>query len=614
MTFELSPERQRRLQEILAHYSPNRRDAALLPALHLVQEQEGEISPEAMEYVAQLLRLAPVRVLEAVTFYSLFFQKRPAEQILWLCRSLPCRMQGCERVLAALVERFGLQREKSTPDGKFALYETECLAACDHAPVMMANETLYGRLDPEKAIALLEELNRGISPPSSVKPQLTKIGHPKERWLLYEGLTVPDMWTLRVYREHGGYRSLDKLFQIEPEELIRRVTYSGLRGRGGAGFSTGRKWSFVPKDVTPRYLCANADESEPGTFSNRYLLEYKPHLIIEGIICACWALQVHTAYIYVRGEFTLGKRRLEAAVEEAYEAGFLGKDILGSGFDLDIEIYSGAGAYICGEETALIESIEGRRGQPRSRPPFPATRGLFGQPTVVQNVETLSNLPLIVHYGADWYRKLGVIYRQTLPAVDPLNTGTKLYCISGHVNRPGVYEAELGLTARELIALAGGVRENRTIKAIQIGGPSGGCLPPEHLDAPLDFGPKLQELGAPLGAGGIIVFDDTTCMVDVARSFIGFFMKESCGKCTPCRFGTWQMYTLLDLIAVGRAYPSEIDLLEQLAETVGQTSLCGLGQAAPNIVKTTLKYFRQEYEAHVLEKRCPTGACEILRG
>jgi NADH-quinone oxidoreductase subunit F len=433
----------------------------------------------------------------------------------------------------------------------------------------------------------------------------------RERRILYEDIDVPGMHTLEVYRQRGGYRSLDVLFGIAPDDLITMVKDSGLRGRGGAGFPTGQKWGFINRSLEPRYLCANADESEPGTFSNRYILEKKPHLLVEGIICSCWALGVNTAYVYIRGEFTLGKKRLDAAIAEAYAAGLLGPNVAGSGFHLDIYTHAGAGAYICGEETGLIESLEGKRGQPRNKPPFPAIQGLFMKPTWVQNVETLANVPFIVRNGVDWYKSMGSIYAdmpRTVP--DPgINTGTKLYCISGHVEKPGVYEVEMGLTSWDLIELAGGVRGGNKVKAVIPGGSSAPVLTSYELDCPLDF-TSLSCAKSMLGSGGIIVMDETTCTVAALLNLMEFYTHESCGQCTPCRTGTPWVRDITRRIEHGQGKPGDMQLLVDVANNIANVdtftwnTICVFGIAVSWPAVSFARKFRPEFEAHIRAGEC----------
>jgi NADH-quinone oxidoreductase subunit F len=409
----------------------------------------------------------------------------------------------------------------------------------------------------------------------------------------------PGSYTLDFYLRHDGYEALRKAFGMAPAEVIEMVKTSGLRGRGGAGFPTGMKWQFVPKDSPrPKYICCNADESEPGTFKDHVIMERNPHLLLEGCAIGCYAIGAKVAYIYIRGEFHHVQERLEAAIAEAYGRGFLGKNILGSGFDCDIHVHRGAGAYEAGEESALLESLEGKRAQPRLRPPFPAVVGLYGCPTAINNVETLANVPLIVRFGADWYSAIG----------PPKNSGPKLYCVSGHVARPGVYEAPMTVTLRELIYdFAGGIRDGRPLKAVIPGGSSTPVLLPDKLDAQASFD-GLVEAGSMLGSAGLIVMDDTTCMVWAAENLLHFYRHESCGKCTPCREGTDWLLKLLQRIERGEGKASDLDLLLNVADNINGKTLCPFGDAAVAPVLSTVTQFRAEYEAHIREGRCPLKA------
>jgi NADH-quinone oxidoreductase subunit F len=415
--------------------------------------------------------------------------------------------------------------------------------------------------------------------------------------ILTKHVREPDAFTLDFYVKHErGYAALrTAVTTMKPNEVIERVKDSGLRGRGGAGFPTGLKWQFVLKDTPkPRYICCNADESEPGTFKDHVLMERNPHLLIEGCAIGCYAIGAKVAYIYIRGEFYHVQLVLEAAVEEAYRAGFLGKNILGSGFDCDVFIHRGAGAYEAGEETALIESLEGKRAQPRLKPPFPAVAGLYQCPTAVNNVETLCNVPSIVLNGADWYSSLG----------PEKNGGPKLYCVSGHVKKPGVYEASMYTTLKELIYdYAGGVLDDRPLKAVIPGGSSVPLLLPDQLNTPASFD-AVQKAGSLLGSAGIIVLDDTVCMVWLAMNLLNFYRHESCGKCTPCREGTDWLLKLLQRIERGEGQPKDLDLLFGVSSNITGKTLCAFGDAAATPVLTTMKLFRGEYEAHVREGRC----------
>jgi NADH-quinone oxidoreductase subunit F len=418
--------------------------------------------------------------------------------------------------------------------------------------------------------------------------------------VLTSHINEPDSFTLDFYRKNQrGYEGLRKALTLKPNDIIEQVKASGLRGRGGAGFPTGMKWQFVLKDTPkPKYICCNADESEPGTFKDHVLMERNPHLLIEGCAIACYAIGAKIAYIYIRGEFFHVQEILEAEIEKAYKAGYLGTNIFGSGFDCDVFMHRGAGAYEAGEETALIESLEGKRAQPRLKPPFPAVEGLYNCPTAVNNVETLCNVPLIVLNGADWFAGLG----------PEKNGGPKLYCVSGHVKKPGVFEASMNTTLRALIYdYAGGIRGDRQLKAIIPGGSSVPLLLPEQLDTPASFD-AIQKAGSLLGSAGLIVLDDTVCMVWLAMNLLHFYRHESCGKCTPCREGGDWLYKILLRIERGEGQEKDLDLLFGVANNIVGKTLCAFGDAAATPVLTTLKLFRHEYEAHVREGRCTLPA------
>src|SRR4249920_3411354 len=409
----------------------------------------------------------------------------------------------------------------------------------------------------------------------------------------------PNSFTLDFYLQHEGYDGLKKALAQTPEQIVELVKASGLRGRGGAGFPTGMKWQFVDRKSTrPKYIACNADESEPGTFKDHLLMERNPHLLIEGCAIACYAIGAKVAYIYIRGEFFHVQHVLEQAIDEAYKKGLLGKNILGSGFDCEVYVHRGAGAYEAGEETALLESLEGKRAQPRNKPPFPAVVGLYGCPTAVNNVETLSNVPLILRKGAEWFAALG----------PEENGGPKLYCISGHVQRPGVYEASMKVTLRQLIDdYAGGVRDGRALKAVIPGGSSVPILLPHQLDIEASFD-GVAKAGSLLGSAGIIVLDDTTCMVWLAENLLRFYRHESCGKCTPCREGTEWLVNILEKIERGDGEMKDLALLENVAGLIAGKTLCAFGDAAATPALTTPKHFRGEYEAHVREGRCTVPA------
>lgn len=409
-----------------------------------------------------------------------------------------------------------------------------------------------------------------------------------------------DPTEIEAYRQEGGYEALEyAVREMTPEAVCDEVEVAGLRGRGGAGFPTGRKWNLArEQDADQRYVIANCDEGDPGAFMDRSLVEGDPHRVIEGMAIAGYAIEATQGYFFIRAEYPLAVERIREAIEAAREAGYLGEDILGTGVSFDIEVKQGAGAFVSGEETALIKSIEGKRGMPEPRPPYPTTAGLWGQPTVINNVETLGNVPAIVTGGGDWYAAIG----------DEDSPGTKTFAVTGDVANTGLIEVPMGTTLREIVFdVAGGIEGDGAFKAVQIGGPSGGCLCEEHLDLPLTFD-SLTEVGAMIGSGGLVVMDDSNCMVEVARYFLSFTQEESCGKCPPCRLGTNRMLEILEALTEGTADQGDVDRLEELSEYVTEASLCGLGQTAPNPVQSTLRYFPEEYEAH-LDGRCPAGEC-----
>lgn len=415
---------------------------------------------------------------------------------------------------------------------------------------------------------------------------------------------VIDPESIDEYLAVRGYEAAAKaLTSMKPQEIVDEVLKSGLRGRGGAGFPTGKKWSFVSGNPDPnKFIVCNADEGDPGAFMDRSTIEGDPHTILEGLIIAGYAIQAQQGYIYIRAEYPLAVERLEKAIKAAREAGFLGKGIFGTDWNFDIEIRLGAGAFVCGEETALIHSIEGKRGMPRPRPPFPAVSGLWGKPTIINNVETLANVPVVILDGADKFASIGT----------ETSKGTKVFALAGKVCNTGLIEVPMGMTLREVIyGIGGGIKDGKKFKAVQTGGPAGGCLPESYLDTPVDYD-SLMKAGSIMGSGGMIVIDEGNCMVDVAKFFLDFTKSESCGKCTPCREGTKIMLDILAKISKGQGTEEDVERLAELADTVQNTALCGLGQCAPNPVVSTLKYFREEYDAHVKDKKCPAGVCQDL--
>ena len=584
---QLTPGNKARFDEILTRYPVKR--SALLPALHLVQEQEGWISREAIEHVAGLLDLSPAQVHDTASFYTMFRLKPEGKTLIEVCTTLSCALGGAEELLEHTCRKLGIKAGGTTPDGKFTVKGVECLAACGGAPAVQVNGEWLEHAtaaDIDSVIAG-ETVRRSFEWPKS----------PGEH-ILFQNVWKEGSTSIGVFEASGGYAKLGEWLKRTPDEIIDVVKKSNLRGRGGAGFPTGMKWGFLPKDnPKPRYLCVNADESEPGTYKDRVIVERDPHRLIEAIVVSCHAIRSQTAYIYIRGEFHVGARTLEAALAEARAKGYVGKNILGTGVDVEIHVHRGAGSYECGEETALIESLEGKRGQPRIKPPFPAVVGLYGCPTIVNNVETLVNVPLILTRGAEWFAAYG----------SEKNGGPKLYSISGHVARPGSYEAPMGkITLRDLIygeGYAQGIKNGRKLKAVVPGGSSTPVLTAGEIDVAMDFD-GVAKAGSMLGSAGTIVMDDSTCMVWMAKNLIYFYKHESCGKCSPCREGTGWMLRLLERIEAGEAQMSDLDLLLKVTDSISGKTVCPFGDAAIAPPQSTLAKFRAEFEYHVREKRC----------
>lgn len=463
----------------------------------------------------------------------------------------------------------------------------------DDIPFMVNEHFLKGRIVEKLAIPLSISTDEELGPPK-----------PKEVRVVLRNCGNIDPENIEDYIAEDGYAALGKVLgDLSPDQVIEIVTQSGLRGRGGAGFSTGKKWQFAKNSSeTPKYLICNADEGDPGAFMNRRVLEGDPHSVIEGMIIAGYAIGANQGYIYCRAEYPLAVRTLNIAIQQARVLGLLGNNIMGTDFCFDLEVRQGAGAFVCGEETALIASIEGYRGEPRPRPPFPAVKGLWQKPTNNNNVETYANIPQIILKGAEWFASMGT----------EKSKGTKTFAIAGDVCNTGLIEVPLGIKLKEVIYdVGGGIPDNKAFKAVQIGGPMGGCLPSEYLDLPIDY-ESLIQAGAMMGSGGMIVMDEDTCMVDIARFFMEFTQDESCGKCTPCRIGTKRILEILERICDGKGKDGDIELLESLCSQIQSTSLCGLGQGAPNPVVSTLKFFLNEYKAHIYDKKCPAKVCRAL--
>ena len=531
------------------------------------------------------------------------------------CRVLVC-MTGCRALGAAdVVAAF---REKLAAAGlneEIEVVETGCIGLCARAPVVLIEpyDYLYGHVKPQDVDEIIEKTIRAGKPVESLVasengkllPTIGEVGFYKEQQkavLANCGRIDPKKIEDAIAR--GGYQAASKvLFNMTPQQVIEEVTKSGLRGRGGAGFLTGLKWRFCRESPgNEKYIICNADEGDPGAFMDRAMKEGDPHRVIEGMIIAAYAIGASHGFIYVRAEYPIAVEHANIALDQARKLSLLGQNIFGSGFDFDIELRMGAGAFVCGEETALIASLEGKRGMPRPRPPFPAQKGYHGKPTNINNVETFANVPLIINNGAAWYASIGT----------EGSKGTKIFALAGKVNNTGLVEVPMGATLRQIVFdIGGGIPRDREFKAAQMGGPSGGCVPMRFLDLPIDYD-SVKDIGAIMGSGGLIVMDENTCMVDIARYFLRFVQSESCGKCTPCRVGTKEMLHILDAICEGRADIEDLKKLERLAKHVGKASLCGLGQTAPNPVLSTLRYFRHEYEEHIIMKHCRAARCEAL--
>jgi len=491
------------------------------------------------------------------------------------------------------------------------LKQTGCMGMCYNEVLVEVSSpqkgrTFYGRVTPEKVDRIVNEHLIGGKPVTEWTIPDREINSflAKQKRIVLRNCGTIDPEAINDYLAADGYKAIDKVLRsMSPQEVISEVTNSGLRGRGGAGFPTGIKWGFARKSPErQKYIICNADEGDPGAFMDRSVLESDPHSVIEGMLIAGYAVGASEGYIYVRAEYPLAVQRLEVALAQARQAGFIGDSILGYDFDFDIKIRQGAGAFVCGEETALIMSIEGRRGMPRFRPPFPAQSGLWGKPTTINNVETLANVPWIIRHGAETYSNYGT----------EKSKGTKVFALAGKVARGGLIEVPMGITLREIVFdIGGGTSTGLEFKAIQIGGPSGGVIPASLADTPVDY-ESVTSTGAIMGSGGLIVMDESSCMIDIAKFFLNFTQAESCGKCTFCRIGTLRMLEVLQRITEGKGKEGDIELLEELARNAKRASLCGLGQTAPNPVLTTIKYFRNEYEAHIYEKKCPAKKCHAL--
>ena len=532
-----------------------------------------------------------------------------------ICGGTGCTSSGSaaiEKALVSEIEKNGLKEEVQ-------VVKTGCFGLCALGPIMIVypEGTFYSMVKVEDIPEIVEEhLLKGrivtrlvyqeTVTDNSIKSLQDTAFYKKQHRVALRNCGVINPENIDEYIGEGGYQALAKvLTEMTPDDVIQTILDSGLRGRGGGGFPTGMKWKLarnIVKDADQKYVCCNADEGDPGAFMDRSVLEGDPHVVLEAMAIAGYAIGATQGYIYVRAEYPIAVERLEIAIKQAREYGLLGNNIFGTDFSFDIGLRLGAGAFVCGEETALMTSIEGNRGEPRPRPPFPAEKGLFQKPTILNNVETYANIPQIILNGADWFASMGT----------EKSKGTKVFALGGKIHNTGLVEVPMGTTLRTVIEeIGGGIPNGKKFKAAQTGGPSGGCIPAEHMDIPIDYD-NLISIGSMMGSGGLIVMDEDNCMVDIAKFFLEFTVDESCGKCTPCRIGTKRMYEMLDKITRGQGTLEDIDKLEELCYYIKQNSLCGLGQTAPNPVLSTLRYFRDEYVAHVVDKKCPAGVCKHL--
>jgi NADP-reducing hydrogenase subunit HndC len=530
-----------------------------------------------------------------------------------VCGGTGCTSSGSVKIMEVLqteIEKQGLAKE-------VCVVQTGCHGLCALGPIMVVypEATFYSMVKEEDIPEIVSEhlLKGRVVSRLVYEETITDEGikslnetdfYKKQHRIALRNCGVINPENIEEYIGTGGYEALGKvLTEYTPDQVIQDLLDSGLRGRGGGGFPTGLKWKLAKaNDADQKYVCCNADEGDPGAFMDRSVLEGDPHVVLEAMAIAGYAIGASQGYIYVRAEYPIAVQRLELAINQAREYGLLGKDIFGSGFNFDIGLRLGAGAFVCGEETALMTSIEGNRGEPRPRPPFPAQKGLFGKPTILNNVETYANIPQIILNGPQWFSSMGT----------EKSKGTKVFALGGKIKNTGLVEIPMGTTLREVIEdIGGGIPNGKKFKAAQTGGPSGGCIPVEHFDIPIDYD-NLISIGSMMGSGGLIVMDEDNCMVDIAKFFLEFTVDESCGKCTPCRIGTKRLYEILDKITKGQGTFEDLDKLEELCYHIKENSLCGLGQTAPNPVLSTLRYFRDEYVSHVVDKKCPAGVCKAL--
>jgi NADH-quinone oxidoreductase subunit F len=601
---ELPPQLAAKFEKLQNAYPVKR--SALIPMLMYAQDEFGYITDDIIHEIARRLDLRPVQVEETLQYYSMLHRKPVGKHHVQVCTNVACMLRGGKELLEHAKKRLEIGNRETTKDGMFSLEEVECIGACTGAPAMQVNYDFYESVTTRNFDRLIEELDKGQRPaPVAITSGALHERNTLETPLISKRWGIQDSRKIDVALQLGAYQALDRaLKQFTPEQLIDEVKKSNLRGRGGAGFPTGMKWSFVPKNSPkPKYVICNADESEPGTCKDRPLMEMDPHQLIEGIIIAGRAIDAHRGFIYIRGEYRYVLDIVETAIEEAYSRGYLGKNIFGSGFDFDLLIHTGAGAYECGEESALMESLEGKRGNPRIKPPFPAVVGLYGCPTIINNVETLSAVPAIILEGGEAYANRGT----------PKNGGTRLLCVSGHVNKPGIYEIPLGMNMKKFLEeVAGGVAGGKKLKAIIPGGSSCPLFKADEIDVAMDYD-TVAKAGSMLGSGGMVVIDEETCMVDMARRIMHFYAHESCGWCIPCREGTHWLQKTLDRFHAGYGRQEDIGLIGDLASNMLGRTFCPLGDAAALPTISIVKKFRKEFEDH-LQGRCAYKSAEALIG
>lgn len=601
---QLPPQLEAKFNQLVSRYPVKR--SALIPMMLYGQDEFGWLSDELLEEIARRLDLNMTQVTETLAYYSMLRRKPAGKYHVQVCTNISCMLRGGNEVFEHVKKRLGIENREVQKSGTFSLEEVECIGACSGAPAMQVNYDFHEDLDPDKVDAILEQLEAGRIPkPVPVISGALHQRHPDEVVVISKRFGIPNSTKIDTYLQYDGYKALQKaLTQMTPDSIIDEVKKSSLRGRGGAGFPTGMKWSFVPKDSPkPKYVLCNADESEPGTSKDRPLLELDPHQLIEGMVIAGRAINSNQGYIYIRGEYRYLLDIVDGAIAEAYARGYLGQNILGTGFTFELCTHTGAGAYECGEESALMESLEGKRGYPRIKPPFPAVVGLYGCPTVINNVESLSTIPAIINGGGEWYASLGT----------PKNGGTRLYSISGHVNKPGIYELPLGYPLRKLIyEVAGGIANGKKLKAVIPGGSSCPLLSADEIDVAMDYD-SVAKIGSMLGSGGTVVIDEDTCMVDVARRIMHFYAHESCGWCIPCREGTAWLRKVLDRFHEGYGQADDIPLVDELSKNMLGRTFCPLGDAAALPTISIVKKWRSEFEDH-LRGKCAYKPAEMLAG